>query len=75
MTLWPGLICEYSELYRGNLGIDCYELYANVQGILEELQSVNREFEDIVNEQDLMTIVPSRITTSWSLSCLKSTTR
>ena len=43
MTLWPGLIREYSELHRGNLGIDSYELYVKVQRILEELKTVNRE--------------------------------
>ena len=61
MTLWPGFVCEYSELYRGNLGIDRYELYTRVRGVLDELETLNQEFDDIVDEQDLMCIVQSCI--------------
>ncbi|RFU23899.1 hypothetical protein B7463_g12441, partial [Scytalidium lignicola] len=59
MTLWPDLVCDYSEFYRGNLAIDSYKLYMEVRRVLDKLENINREFEDIVNTQDLLRIVPS----------------
>lgn len=60
MALWPSLVHDNCKLREGSLTIDPSVLSHNASHVLEELQSIDQDLKRIIDEQDLLIIVPSR---------------